>query len=305
MPTTFQDYYSALGVSKRASEKEIKSAFRKIARESHPDTHPGDEAAEKRFRLASEAYAVLGDTEKRRKYDELGPRWQEYEQWESAGGQGPNPFANYGPRVHYQTFSTDDMDSIFGSRGGGFSDFFQQFFGGAAGAHVRESSPVAQDVEAVADITLVEAYRGTSRTVALTGGKKERRIEVKIPTGINSGARVRARGQAQQGDLYIQVNVLPHARFVRKGDELFTTVSIPLATAIAGGSVTVNTISGKQIALTVAPNTRNGTKLRARGQGMPRSNGTGYGDLIAEVSIQIPSPAPPDLVEWAEKQKTK
>jgi curved DNA-binding protein len=98
--------------------------------------------------------------------------------------------------------------------------------------------------------------------------------------------------------------VLPHARFVRKGDELFATVSVPLATAIAGGTVTVNTINGKQIALTVAPDTKNGTKLRVRGQGMPRSNGTGHGDLIAEVSIQIPSPAPPDLVEWA-KNHTK
>jgi len=301
MTTTFQDYYAALGVSKDASEKEIKSAFRKIARESHPDTHPGDEAAEKRFRLASEAYAVLGDAEKRRKYDELGPRWQEYEQWESAGGQGPNPFSSYGygPQVHYQTFSADDMDSIFGSRGGGFSDFFQQFFGRS---YDHESSPPAQDVEAVGDITLEEAYHGTTRTVSLTGGKKERRIEVKIPAGIKSGSRVRAKGQAQQGDLYIKVNVRPHARFVRKGDELFTTVSVPLATAIAGGAVTVDTISGKQIALTVTPNTKNGAKLRARGQGMPRSTGTGHGDLIAEVDIQIPSPAPPDLVEWAKNQ---
>jgi curved DNA-binding protein len=305
MPTTFQDYYAALGVTKDAGEKEIKSAFRKIARESHPDTHPGDEAAGKRFRLASEAYAVLGDAEKRREYDELGPRWQEYEQWESAGGQGPNPFSSYdhGQQVHYQTFSADDMDSMFGSRGGGFSDFFQQFFGGAGGASARGMSP-AQDVEAVADITLEEAYKGATRIVSLSGGKKERRIEVKIPAGIKSGSRVRAKGQAHKGDLYIKANVLPHARFVRKGDELFTTVSVPLATAIAGGTVTVNTISGKQIALTVPADTKNGTKLRARGQGMPRAGGTGYGDLIAEVSIQIPSPAPPDLVEWAERHKS-
>jgi curved DNA-binding protein len=300
MPTTFQDYYAALGVSKDASEKEIKSAFRKIARESHPDTHPGDEAAEKRFRLASEAYAVLGDSEKRRKYDELGPRWQEYEQWESTGGQGPNPFGGYGPQMQYQTFSAGDIDSIFGSRGGGFSDFFQQFFSGGS---VDRAPSAGRDVEAAADITLEEAYQGTTRTVSMNSGRKERRIEVRIPAGIKSGARVRARGQAHKGDLYINVNVLAHSRFVRRGDELLTTVSVPLATAITGGTVTVNTIGGKQIALSVPPDTKNGTKLRARGQGMPRSNASGHGDLIAAVSIQIPSPAPPDLVEWARKQK--
>jgi curved DNA-binding protein len=243
----------------------------------------------------------LGDTEKRSKYDELGPRWQEYEQWEKTGEQGPNPFASYGPNVHYQTFSASDMDSIFGSRGGGFSDFFQQFFGGSF--EQQSSLRPQQDVEAVADITLEEAYRGTARTVSLAGGKKERRIEVQIPPGIADGTRVRARGQANQGDLYIKVRVQPHPSFVRKGDELFTTVQVPLATAIAGGTVTVTTISGKQIALTVAPNTKHGTRLRARGQGMPRSRGSGNGDLIAEVSIQIPSPAPPDLVEWAERNK--
>ena len=140
--------------------------------------------------------------------------------------------------------------------------------------------------------------------MSMGGGKKERRIEVRIPAGIKSGTRVRARGQAHKGDLYIKVNVLAHSRFVRRGDELLTTVSVPLATAVAGGTVTVNTIGGKQIALSVPPDTKNGTKLRVRGQGMPRSNGSDYGDLIAAVSIQIPSPAPPDLVEWARKHKT-
>ena len=309
MPTRFQDYYATLGVQKSASQKEIKSAFRKIARDSHPDTHPNDPAAEQRFREANEAYEVLGDAEKRKKYDQLGPRWQEYERWEQAGGQGANPFAGFGGATRYRTATADEIHDMFGN--GGFSDFFQTFFGerGAESTPIRGRRRAlnGQDLETDTNVTFAESFQGTKRTIELTGEGAPRRVEVNIPAGVKDGARVRARGQGIRGanggtagDLYIRVHVQPDPRFVRRGDDVYTVVDVSLAVAIAGGAVDVLTPSEKRLSLTIQPETRNGAQLRLRGQGMPRGTGD-RGDVIAEVRIVLPHPIPGDLREWAER----
>jgi DnaJ-class molecular chaperone len=225
MATTFKDYYAILGVPRTATDKEIRAAFRKLARKHHPDVNQGDKSAEDRFKEINEANEVLGDPEKRKKYDELGPRWQEYEQWERAGRPGPNPFSG-GDQFGYRTVSPDELEGMFGSRAP-FSDFFQQFFGGEPdlGGPTRGRRRVArrgQDVEGDAEISLDEAYTGSTLTVDMSSAEGPRRVEVKIPAGIHEGARVRATGQGSpgrgggpRGDLFIRVHIRPHRVFTR------------------------------------------------------------------------------------------
>ena len=321
MATTFKDYYATLGVPRTATEKEIKSAFRKLARKHHPDLNPGDKAAEQRFKEINEAHEVLADPEKRKRYDELGPRWQEYEQWERAGRPGPNPFqaGAAGPGFEYRTVSPDELEDLFGDSAP-FSDFFQTFFGGSSargGGSFRTRSgarPMAVrggDVEGTADITLEEAFRGTSRTVELQDASgRPRRVEIQIPAGIQDGARVRAAGQggagaggASAGDLFVRARIRPDPRFNRDGANLLTTVAIPLEIAIAGGSVAVPTLRGTSVELTIPAGTQNGAKLRLRGLGMPDVRGGAAGDLIAAVDVRIPNPTPPALRDWAQQAK--
>src|SRR5579864_4093451 len=196
MATTFKDYYATLGVPRTATEKEIHSAFRKLARKYHPDiNHEKD--AEQRFKEINEAHEVLGDPEKRRKYDELGPRWQEYEAWERAGKPGQNPFGQQaGGGFEYRTVSPDELEDLFGDSAP-FSDFFETFFGGSSrgfntgsafGSGGRASGRVTsrrgEDIEGETEISLAEAYSGTTRTVELDLGGRRRRVEVSIPAGI-------------------------------------------------------------------------------------------------------------------------
>jgi len=319
MPTTFKDYYAILGVPRTATEKEIKAAFRKLARKHHPDVNQGDKSAEERFKEINEANEVLGDPEKRKKYDELGPRWQEYEQWERAGKPGPNPFAG-NDQFGYRTVSPEELEGMFGSRAP-FSDFFQQFFGGAGGAQdpgfgsVRSRRRVVrrgEDVEGDAEISLEEAYAGAALTVDLSSADGPRRVEVKIPAGIHEGARVRASGQGSagrgggpRGDLMIRIHIRPHPVFTRSGQDLAVRVATPLATAIAGGTVAVPTLRGTTAQLTIPSGTQNGARLRLRGLGMPHLHGGGAGDLLATVDIRLPSPPPDELVAWATSQESQ
>lgn len=319
MPTTFKDYYATLGVPRTASEKEIHSAFRKLARKYHPDVNQGDASAEERFKEINEAHEVLGDPEKRKKYDELGPRWQEYEQWERAGKPGPNPFQprGGGQPFEYRTVSPDELEDLFGDSAP-FSDFFETFFGGSAArggrsqtfrSRGRPRTPAirGEDVEGETEISLEEAFTGTARTVELAAADgRVRRVEIKIPAGIHDGARVRAAGQGAgghggggSGDLYVRVRILPNARFTRDGATLHTKVPVPLPVAIAGGTVPVHTLRGSSVSLTIPADTQNGAKLRLRGLGMPHVRGDGAGDLIAEVDVRLPVPAPEPLAEWA------
>jgi DnaJ-class molecular chaperone len=327
MPTTFKDYYAVLGVPRTASEKEIHSAFRKLARRHHPDVNLNDKGAEDRFKEINEAHEVLGDPKKRTKYDELGPRWQEYEAWERAGKPGPNPFTGAGPQTQteYRTMSPDELEDLFGDSAP-FSDFFQTFFGGSSfgtgpafggpatrsRGRARAQAPQrGEDIEGETEITLEEAVKGTTRTVELTtGAGQPRRVELRIPPGIKDGARIRAAGQGSagaaggmSGDLYVRIRVRSDPRFSRHGDDLTVRVPVPLEVALAGGSVQVPTPRGSLVELSIPTGTQNGAKLRLRGQGMPRVRGDGAGDLIALVDVRLPAPIPPELLGWAKEQQ--
>ena len=324
MATTFKDYYETLGVPRTATEKEIRTAFRKLARKFHPDINHEPEA-EQRFKEINEAHEVLSDPEKRGKYDELGPRWQEYEAWERGGRQGRNPFEQSGGggnSFEYRTVSPDELEDLFGNSAP-FSDFFETFFGGTergggtrtrfstgSRGSTRAAARRGEDVEGETEITLEEAFQGTSRTVELNLGGKTRRVEVRIPPGIADGARVRAAGQGSQGsggaaagDLYVRVRILPHPTFTREGANLTVKVPVPLHIALVGGAVPVPTLRGTTVELTVPAATQNGARLRLRGLGMPHVRGHGAGDLIATVDIRLPVPVPDELRAWAERVK--
>lgn len=307
MPTAFQDYYAILGVPRTATQKEIKAAFRKLARKHHPDLNQNDAGAERKFKEINEANEVLSDPEKRRRYDEVGPRWREYEAWEKAGKPGGAPFGSApgpagGPQVEYRTVSPEDLEGMFGNADP-FSDFFHSMFGRSGGAtptsgRGRTRNVPAQrgeDVQGTAEITLEEAYSGTTRTIELSGSGRTRRVEITIPAGVADGARVRAAGQggsgsagAQSGDLFVQVRLSPHARFAREGDDLRERVEVPLDVALLGGEVPVRTLRGTTAQLRVSPGTQNGARLRLRGLGMPKLRGGGHGDLTAEIVVRLP-----------------
>lgn len=305
MATTFQDYYKTLGVERAATAKEIKSAYRKLARKYHPDVNSGDAAAEAKFKQITEAHEVLRDPEKRRRYDEVGEHWQDYEAWERAGKpRGGNPFATSGGGGNQQfqssSMSAEEMEQLFGGNAG-FSDFFQDIFGapvaGSPRGRPRARPQRGSDVEGDTNITLEEAYTGTTRTIELSGGRGVRRVEVRIPQGVADEARVRASGQGADGraggaagDLYIRVHVLPHPRFTRDGDTLRVAVPVPLDVALIGGSIDVPTLRGRSVSLTVPAETQNGARLRLRGLGMPGVRGEAADDLIAEVKVQLPLP---------------
>jgi curved DNA-binding protein len=318
MPTTFKDYYAILGVPRTATEKEIRTAFRKLARKHHPDVNQGDKAAEDRFKEVNEANEVLSDPEKRKKYDELGPRWQEYEQWERAGRPGPNPFESKNDQFGYRTVSPDEFEGMFGTNAP-FSDFFQQFFGGAGtappdgfstGRTRRRVARRGQDIEGDAEIRLEDAYSGSALTVDLSSTDGPRRVEVRIPPGIHDGARVRASGQGgagrgggPSGDLFIRVHIRPHPVFTRSGSDLGVRVPTPVATALAGGTVAVPTLRGTTAQLSIPPGTQNGARLRLRGLGMPHLKGDAAGDLLATVDVRLPHPVPDDLLAWARSEQ--
>ena len=307
MATTFKDYYATLSVPRTATEKEIKAAFRKLARKYHPDVNQNDKGAEAKFKELTEAYEVLGDPEKRKTYDELGSQPQGFPPFPGAA----RPGTAGGPQVEYRTVSPEEMESLFGTTTNPFSDFFHDVFGRGSGAFRggtgtagsgRTRQPIAPtprrgtDVEGEAEISLEEAFRGTTRTLELTGASGTRRVEVRIPAGIRDGAKVRATGQGSPGadggtagDLLVQVRLRSHHTFTREGDNLRVRVPVPLGVALLGGSVEVPTPGGKRVALTVPAGTQNGTQLRLRGLGMPRLRGDASGDLLAEVDVRLPA----------------
>jgi curved DNA-binding protein len=326
MATTYQDYYETLGVPRTATPKEIKAAFRRLARKHHPDVNPGDAAAEARFKEINEANEVLSDPEKRKKYDTYGPQWEQYEQWERAGRPGAPPFGQgagrpFGggggagqPEVEYRTVSPEDLEDLFGE-GEPFSDFFHDMFGrggrgpGAPGGTARPPRPRrGADLEAETDVTLEEVCAGTTRTLEIeqTDGSR-RRVQVRIPPGVADGARVRAAGQGSPGrnggpagDLHIRVHVLPHPVVRREGDDAHVRVPVPLDVALLGGEVEVPTLKGTRVRLRIPEGTQNGARLRLRGQGLPRLRGEGNGDLIAEVDVRLPVPPSPEWQALAE-----
>jgi curved DNA-binding protein len=268
-----KDYYKILGVNRNASEREIKQAYRKLARQYHPDVNPGDKAAEERFKQINEAYEVLSDKENRQKYDKYGDQWQYAEQFEKARQQqAPGwDFSQGGRRVYY-------TEGDFGSL---FDDLLRGFGTGGGGA--QPGRPQSQ--EHPVEVTLEEAFRGTTRTLSFADGK---RLEVKVPAGVRAGSRVRLAGKgARGGDLYLRVTVKPHPTFERRGDDLYVGVSVPLTVAMLGGEVKVPTLKGK-VALKVPPETQNGRTFRLAGQGMPHLGNKSSGDLMARVRVVLP-----------------
>jgi DnaJ-class molecular chaperone len=294
--STKRDYYQVLGVPRTASEKDIKTAYRKLARKHHPDVNPGDKKSESLFKEIGEAYAVLSDAEKRKKYDRWGPDWEKIEQAQAAGAN----FRGAGGRTYSYTSSPN------GGTGPGFNfesedlgGLFEQLFGRASGGRtrVRSTPRKGSDLEQPVEITLEEAFNGTQRTFSIldSSSGESRSVEVKIPAGATDGLRVRVGGKGEPGmsggaagDLYLIVNVKPHAQFERDGDDLRVKVPTPLYTAILGGEVRVPTPRGTHLALKVPPETQNGIRMRLSGQGMPHLNGSGRGDLFAEINVQLP-----------------
>jgi curved DNA-binding protein len=312
----FKDYYQTLGVGKTASDKELKQAYRKLARKHHPDVNPGDKVAEAKFKEINEAYEVLGDPDKRKKYDELGANWRLYEQAQQQGGwpggaPGGSPFGggpggawtiNMGGPGGYRTMSEEEMHEIFGTEDP-FSDFFKTFFGGGAGG-AREAGRTRQgrgrsqkgsDIEHEVELTLEEAYHGAMRRVSIKEGGHARSVDVRIPAGVKDGSRVRAAGEGasgsnggSSGDLYLRVRLRPHPIFERKAADLHTKVAVPVTTAVLGGEAQVPTVTGS-VRLKIPETTQNGQVFRLKGHGMPTvGKPDEKGDLYATVEVQLP-----------------
>jgi curved DNA-binding protein len=293
----YKDYYKILGVNKNADEKEIKRAYRRLAREFHPDVNPGDAKAEEHFKEINEAYEVLGDSEKRSKYDKFGASWQQFQRM--GGDPGGFDWSQWttsgfprGTRVEFD----GDLGDLFGGRGGGFSDFFSALFGDmgrrSSGPGQRGRAPTrGQDFEQPVQITLEEAFMGTRRLLEKDG----RRLEVKIPRGVKTGSRIRVAGEGvpgrsgrPSGDLYLKVTVSPHTVFTRDGDNLSRDIDLDLYTAILGGEARVSTLDG-DVTLKVPPETQSGRTFRLRGKGMPRlRNPDRRGDLFVKVRVRLP-----------------
>jgi len=312
----FKDYYATLGVAKTASEKELKQAYRKLARKHHPDVNPGDKSAEAKFKDINEAYEVLGDPEKRKKYDELGANWRMYEQ-AGAGGPGgggpqqPGWNVNFGGGAGsgggggFRTMTEEEMREMFGDADP-FSDFFHTFFGGMGGGAQEpggrgrgtRSRPPRQgrDVEQEIELNLEDALHGTTRRFSISHDGAARTVDVRIPAGVGDGSRVRIPGEgehgtsgAKSGDLYLRVRLAQHPKFERKGKDLYVPVSVPLTVAALGGEAQVDTLAGKSLRLKIPPGTQNGQVFRLKGHGMPTVNHPDQtGDLYATIGVQLP-----------------
>lgn len=310
MAVDYKDYYKILGVKKDASEKEIRQAFRKLARKHHPDVNPNNKGAEEKFKEINEANEVLSDLEKRKKYDEMSAYYQQY--GHMPGAAGPTGAGGYGDaggfnggNYQYRTANEEDLRDIFGDQSN-FSDFFETLFGsaGAGAANAgrtqtarrgQQRATKGQDIESTIDVTLEEAYKGTTRMLELTEADgTTRRLEVKIPVGVNDGSRIRIAGQGLQGsagrgDLYLVVQMMPDPRFTREGSDVHTRIDVPLSIAILGGETQVPTPDGRKLLLRIPAETPNGKAFRLRGQGMPRiGQPDSRGDLYAEVNVILP-----------------
>jgi curved DNA-binding protein len=270
----YKDYYQILGVGRQADEKEIKRVYRQLALKFHPDKNPG---SEEKFKEINEAYEVLGDPEKRAKYDRLG---SSYRAWERAGGPGGFDWSQWVGRRPGGT--PTEVDDLFG---GGFSDFFDNVFG-LGGQRPRRG----RDLEQPLAISLAEAFRGTTRTYQRNG----RRLEVEIPAGARSGTRIRLSGAGEgdpgrTGDLYLKVQVIDEPGIKRRGDNLHQEFQVDLYTAVLGGEIELQTIQGP-VLLRVPPGSQPGQTFRLRGRGMPKlGNPTQHGDLFAKLQVSLPA----------------
>jgi len=289
----FIDYYQTLGVPKNASEKDIKNAYRKLARKYHPDLNPNDAEANKKFQQLNEANEVLSDPEKRKKYDQYGENWQhgeEYAQYERQQQQ----------RRQQEPFTGGHASSFEGFGGDDFSDFFQSMFGrsGSSGGG-RQAKYRGQDYNAELQLTLKEVAETHKQTLTVNG----KNIRITIPAGVENGQTIKITGHGgpgvsggPAGDLFITFSIANDPRFKREGSDLYANVKLDLYAAVLGGEVTVDTLNGK-VKIKVKPETQNGTKCKLKGKGMPvYKKENEFGDLYITYDIQIP-------VNLTEKQK--
>ncbi len=299
MPVKFRDYYETLGVPKTAGADDLRKAFRKLARKYHPDVAKDKKGAEDRFKEINEAYEVLSDPEKRRKYDELGADWQRYER--AGGGGGGNPFPSGHPFFRPGTGRGGGGQAreyeFDGSTG--FSDFFEQFFGGAATARGRAggfgvppgSAEAARGLDTEADlmVTLEEALNGARRGLTLRRGDKTESIDVKVPAGVHEGQRIRLRGRGEAGgDLYLRVRLAKHPDFrVEENGDVHHDLTLSAPEAVLGAEKSVPTPEGGRGKLKIPAGSQPGQRFRLRGKGMPGPGST-RGDLYVELDVELP-----------------
>jgi len=284
----FIDYYQILGVTKTATDKDIKSAYRKLARKYHPDLNPNDQEANKKFQQLNEANEVLSDAEKRKKYDQYGENWQHGEQYEQAQQQQNRQQRSYGGGG--QAFDSGG----FGGGGDDFSDFFQSMFGGAAGGggQRRQAKYRGQDYNAELQLSLKDITESHKQTLTVNG----KNIRITIPAGVENGQTLKIAGHGGPGanggpggDLYIKILVSDDQRFKRKGADLYSTAKLDIYTAILGGEITAETMTGK-VKVKVAPGTQNSTKVKLKGKGLPVYKKEGeFGDLYITYDLQLPT----------------
>jgi curved DNA-binding protein len=280
----YKDYYKILGVDKKAGQEEIKKAFRKLAVQYHPDKNPGNKEAEDKFKQVNEAYEVLGDAEKRKKYDELGENWSRYGQFQGSGTGGPQQGGYY--------YEGDLNDFFGGGSGSQFSDFFEAFFGKRSGNGRRRSRGEfrGQDYETEMEITLEEAFHGTSRIIKV----HNENLRISIKPGAYEGQllRIKSKGapgssEQHRGDLYVRIHIKQHPAFGRKGNDLYAIHPVDLYTAVLGGETVVSTLSGK-VKVRIPAGTQNRKAIRIKGKGMPAGKNGVFGDLYLELQVLIP-----------------
>lgn len=296
------DYYKILGVDKTATQDDIKKAFRKLARQYHPDLNPNDANAKEKFQAINEANEVLSDPEKRKKYDEYGENWKHADEFEAqrkayqnqqGGGGGDGEYWYSTDGTHFSGFGGEGMHG-FGGNGSGFSDFFEELFGhrGSGAGRGAHGAFKGQDIQGELQLTLREAATTHKQTFSVNGEN----LRITVPAGIANGQIIKLKGHGGKGvnggpdgDLYITFNIADDPVFRRKDNDLYTDVNINLYTAVLGGEVTVNTLDG-QVKLKVRPGTQNDAKVRLKGKGFPvyKQDGT-YGDLIVTYHVTIPT----------------